>query len=1589
VELPGRSSTSWSRTASAADSRFKTVLEVEPEVRNRVPRPKFVDIVTLNSSGVPQLEAAMNLFGNEPTWKKLREQEHAESGEALERPVAVAAILGQEHHAKKLAFADFQHRSKKCGWKLHGAPAAKGDGGGDSAGVCIAANAQFELGAATGLAHDLSPKGSEGRLAAAWVGGVLRGGIMLMTIYLWHTEGLSARNVELLEAAGAAIAQYGGPWVLAGDFNMPPAELRLAQEWLKKIGGVVVAPDSITCKSASGGRTIDYFVVDSRITGAVERCWVDLCFPASPHSLVRLRMRSNATRDLARHLVKPTAFPKVRPVGCARQPVLPDREILCDLAAASVRNPEAVNKAFRHLFDLAEVELCGICDTVRSNGAPDKKFLGRGGELTTKWGPVVPRSAGMCGRSDAIVLGLNWIAIRLNELACLAVVVNKRGTNASREQQWHGITQKLRQPSGVLRQLLVFEKSQGRDDWKWKVAGAGHLTSDSLFAAASLRLWAKEAKAASSARSIGAAKVATKTWWIWVDSQLKSGAGGLHHVSKRADLAVEQPVGAVEGPSLGLQQVIDADLETWSLIWRRFETSASAPWRDLSEGWEEELSWAAPLPAITGEQIVEASKLFKANTGLGSDYFCPVWVAWLSRPLLDAFAELFMNLERLGFWPQQVQQILIALIPKADGGRRPIGLLPTLIRIWEKVRRPIMATWRCSVERSYNWAARGRSPQAAVWKVALQDEAALTRGERSAAGLVDLAKAFEQVQLELVWRCGLRLHLPPRILRLILETFAFARRLVLSGAVSEAVNTLSAILAGGGYATDALFVVLVQPCDELILEHPSASLCFFIDDLTVHVTGAEAEVAGLLHNALTGCISKLEDDLEFKVSRAAPGRCDKKAKTVGVASIASLTKVMAPKLKTLGVSMQRRVKFLGVDYAAGKPVVRAVQALRIKTICARAPGYRRLGKRAARHLVRTGAAPAMRYGVAVVGATNSALQTARRFSCAAAGEMRGRSAFARLQLAAYDVGALMAIDPLVEWAKAVWDGLVPREDLRIAWRRAVVEVGTANNPFLAVRGPAGAMVASVMRLGWKSTSPFDVIDASGVRLCFDVTCPAVVALCAKDDLMRIEAASSTFAMRIGGPPDLEPLGDLLASKAVQDRAVAESLRALGEDGWWPQSRMHSVGMPGVMDSTCRACLRAVGDLPHRCIGCSASSATRDAYEHQAVLDRARSHVHSREPLYLFGVPILPPRNKVPTFVSRWCGGRVPDGNFSFTGNGFTDGAMRGRAPKTARRAGWAAVLVDDDGLMDAGLYGTCGDRFPTAHRAELRGVVEILRHALPPLTIWTDCQGVVDGWLSGPTWCCSSARAAADLWRELWWIVDDIGGTSGIQVRKCKGHATDEDVASGKSSIFLRAGNDHADYFAGRGVDIEDEEVPSQVQRQSYLVAKRWYLWLARLTAEGLPVDTQPRYAVEEKPLRVPVALRPFVLHPTQPHTFVEGVAKWECAICLRHTAIVAGRLAKQRLAHTACEGSASTRATAAAGCIDVGSFGRGHNLYASGKLVWCFVCGSYGQTQLKELRTPCNGPAVGTRKYILSRLKRGLHPAAKTPLERAVKLTP
>ena len=126
----------------------------------------------------------------------------------------------------------------------------------------------------------------------------------------------------------------------------------------------------------------------------------------------------------------------------------------------------------------------------------------------------------------------------------------------------------------------------------------------------------------------------------------------------------------------------------------------------------------------------------------------------------------------------------------------------------------------------------------------------------------------------------------------------------------------------------------------------------------------------------------------------------------------------------------------------------------------------------------------------------------------------------------------------------------------------------------------------------------------------------------------------------------------------------------------------------------------VGTLYHRTVECLASASTRREYEHQDVINRASLVGHSSEPLCQDAVPTrFEHMAPTPSFVSRWAGGRDPGCDFTFSGNCFTAGSMTGRAPSFARRAGWAAITVDANGLVGTGRYGTCPEKFPSVFRA--------------------------------------------------------------------------------------------------------------------------------------------------------------------------------------------------------------------------------------------------------------------------------------------------
>lgn len=138
------------------------------------------------------------------------------------------------------------------------------------------------------------------------------------------------------------------------------------------------------------------------------------------------------------------------------------------------------------------------------------------------------------------------------------------------------------------------------------------------------------------------------------------------------------------------------------------------------------------------------------------------------------------------------------LDPQTWGGRRPIGILPTVVRVWERCRKIEVQRWLHQNRRKFDWATSGRSAEMAAWHQSITDEAATAQGLTSVGAFLDLAKAFENVRLQDIWAAGRRLHFPLVVLRVTLEAFAFSRRLVYQQAISEPVGTLSAILAGGG-----------------------------------------------------------------------------------------------------------------------------------------------------------------------------------------------------------------------------------------------------------------------------------------------------------------------------------------------------------------------------------------------------------------------------------------------------------------------------------------------------------------------------------------------------------------------------------------------------------------------------------------------------------------------------------------------------------------------------------------------------------------------------------------------------------------------
>eukprot|EP00973_Karenia_brevis_P036121 4981213-Karenia_brevis.AAC.1 len=130
------------------------------------------------------------------------------------------------------------------------------------------------------------------------------------------------------------------------------------------------------------------------------------------------------------------------------------------------------------------------------------------------------------------------------------------------------------------------------------------------------------------------------------------------------------------------------------------------------------------LPAMAVQHLREACFTFPHQVGLGWDKLHPRALARCSDVVLGLFVQLLLAAEALGRWPVCIGVILIVLLPKPDGGRRPIGLFPTLIRVWMRIRLQVAQAWMLANDRSYMYAGPAKGADVAAWKQALLAETA-------------------------------------------------------------------------------------------------------------------------------------------------------------------------------------------------------------------------------------------------------------------------------------------------------------------------------------------------------------------------------------------------------------------------------------------------------------------------------------------------------------------------------------------------------------------------------------------------------------------------------------------------------------------------------------------------------------------------------------------------------------------------------------------------------------------------------------------------------------------------------------------------
>ena len=1276
-------------------------------------------------------------------------------------------------------------RSRRLGWNLQSSPALLTEFGRASGGTAVAARRGIGVNDQQQFVRD----GFEHRVHFAWICGVLRGGVHLGSVWMKDSEGASATNLAILGAITEAISALRGPWVLGGDWNMSPEEL-VATGWPLVVDGVVVAPGLPTCHD----KVYDYFVVSRGLAHAVVGIQRVEDAGFSPHWPTRLLLRGDARRLQVRQLSRPRLVPASLPMGPLPQPIVPHHPADLDETAMDQYMMDWLVAARGEWHSLLGDLPPFIAPRFRWAPAPGPRAEASAGSTweANAWRQLAMRVSELdgllgCGTARARAIVARHLA---SATALVAIPGSPPGfaavaapwlvaaLSAALTRDRHGVAATLVAARSQAAALERASRAAARREWTAWLHGTPVQAGRARGAPTKRAFQFIRAEAGWARSPLGdprydEAVLTEQRSGEFMDVDSDACTAGCHGTR------LWQPSGgnllsrSGDVQPLSDQAAVEAEADRWAALW-----AEGCQYRDVVD------PSGDPPAALTAAELRAAALTFPPFTGVGADNIAPRALARLSDELLVALGLLLVFVERVGRWPACLHLVLIVLLAKPDGGRRPIGLFPTVIRVWMRARSSIARQWELDHARPGVYGGAGRGAQRAAWQIAMRAEASACDGMHYAQALLDLVKAFETIPHHRIVEAAIRHGYCLWTLRLSLAAYCLPRVLGIDGAFSRTVLAVLGITAGSGFATTELRVLLLDVIDAASRAWPQVTLSLYVDDATLESWDqSQFVVARRVAGAVDQVVTHMEGGLALQVSVS---------KSVVAAGTMAMARRVAARSTTRRLTAVRAAKVLGAPSGGGRR--RSIQALRVRTtaFAKRVPRMRLLGGAGFKvaSLVRASGTPMATYGVEVCGMGDSHLHRLRSLIArAAAPQAGGKNPDLVLHLAdaaggGLDPAVATHVLPISTWALACWQAWHPAESMAAALAHAQSRVligGTVC--WRRVAGPAAAVVATAARIGWAFGTATQLHTDDGMLLDLLLDPPAVikeqVALAVgRWRLRRIAEAApdlipAQFDFECTVPADpgrrqepaREALIDVtdvvasLASCAAHRRArlpvgwehrFGPYLASAFTGGQWPQARLAAVPRWDVDDDRCQLCFGASGTLAHR-LQCPAvvpaggwPLAEEPAEQLALQFDARRRELLETRGLLVLRLRVPPPPAEEDF---RWL--QTPPEDMASDAVWYIDGSLFDEARRFARRAGFGIVVVSSDGVLLAYGLGTPPGWIRDAAGAEAWAYFVAVRSCPGPPIVVTDCLGILNTLAAGLEAATAPSRKLARVWSMI------------------------------------------------------------------------------------------------------------------------------------------------------------------------------------------------------------------------------------------------